>query len=81
MENTLEIYAVVETEEDGQICVTGLPKRWITDGVLYWPNTLNVDRRNPKDPVKGEWSEHLFVMLTDNIGNSLFLHIIISFLQ
>lgn len=64
----METYAVVETEEHGQICVTSVPKRWIIGNVLYWPNTFIADRRNPKHPVKGAWSEYSFVMLKDNIG-------------
>lgn len=65
----MEEYAVVETEENEKVCVTGTPKRWIINDVLYWPNTLIVDRENPKDPVKGVWSEHSFVMLKDNLSN------------
>lgn len=68
LSSKMERYAVVETVEDGIQCVTRTPKRWIINDILYWPNTTNIDRSNPKDPVKGEWLEFSFVMLKDDLS-------------
>lgn len=62
-----ELYAVVETIENGNICVTVASKIWIIDHILYWPPG-KVDLRNPTPP-ESDWVPHMCKVLRGSIGN------------
>lgn len=62
-----ELFAVVETIENGEICSTAVPEIWIKGHYLYWPPGF-ANRRNPVPP-ESDWVPHMCRILKGSIGN------------
>lgn len=65
------MFCVVETTDDGVLCVAAVPKKWIEIDVLAWPPRSVFRRTQPVEkqlePEKC-WARNAFKILKDNIG-------------
>ena len=66
------MYAIVETLEHFEMCVTAAPKLWIEGFILFWPNSLVVDRKRPAVPDKRTWRQIKIInILKDCVGKEI----------
>lgn len=61
-----ELFAVVETIENGNILVSAVPEIWIDGHIIYWPPGL-INRANPTPP-QSDWIPHMCKVLKGSIG-------------
>lgn len=58
-------FKIVQTIEDGQICLSIVPSSWESAGILYWPNNKALARKLQKQsdsvPDKTKWDKMMCI--------------------
>lgn len=64
------MYCVVQTIEDGDANIVAVPKCWVKDSTLFWPNNIGGHnlRKNPNSIPDDTWMQHECTILDDDIG-------------
>lgn len=74
------MYSIIETVENDTVCCTAVPRSWVTDNALLWPNSLSELLQKRKNCAKPEstWKTQDCTVLKDNIGEKAFKFFIVK---
>lgn len=52
-------FKIVKTVEDGTICITAVPEKWESNGILFWPSGTQIEklRRNSQSVPGANWTK------------------------
>lgn len=65
-------FCVVETLEDGELCYSTAPQKWVSGNILLWPakSKLQKFRKNLEDP-QNSWKNYkVNKIVASNLGMS-----------